>query len=222
MTDLTRSPGDSPGNVPAISPDPSPTPSLTTGSDGRPRCSWAGTDPIYLAYHDDEWGRPLRTEQALYEKVCLEGFQAGLSWITVLRKRERFREVFRGFVPERVAEMGEDDIAAALLDTGIVRNRQKVEAAIGNARATIALRDEGGLPELIWSFRDEGPRARPHSREEVPTTSAASVALSTALRARGFRFVGPTTMYALLQAAGIVDDHVEGCWRADDRARERQ
>ena len=214
MTDLSHSP--------SISPDTSPAPSLTTGADGYSRCSWAGADPIYLAYHDDEWGRPLRTEQALYEKVCLEGFQAGLSWITVLRKRDRFREVFRSFVPERVAEMGENDVATALLDTGIVRNRQKVEAAIGNARATIALRDEGGLVDLIWSFRDEQPRPRPRSRAEVPTTSPGSVALSTALRARGFRFVGPTTMYALLQSVGIIDDHIEGCWCADDRPSARQ
>jgi DNA-3-methyladenine glycosylase I len=186
---------------------------LATGVDGRVRCAWAGADPEYMRYHDEEWGRPLHGDRALFEKMSLEGFQAGLSWITILRKRPRFREVFAGFDPERVAAFGDDDVERLMTDAGIVRNRAKILAVIGNA-ALVAGMAGGELDDLMWSF---APPARPHPRSfgEVPAVTPESTALSAELRRRGFRFVGPTTMYALMQSAGMVDDHVAGCWRAD-------
>jgi len=186
---------------------------LLTGPDGRDRCAWAGADPEYLRYHDEEWGRPLRGDRALFEKMSLEGFQAGLSWITILRKRPRFREAFAGFDPRTVAAFGPDDVERLLADPGIVRNRAKILAVIGNA-ALVAAMAPGELDALLWSFAPP-PGPRPRTFAEVPAVTPASTAMSTALRARGFRFVGPTTMYALMQSAGMVDDHVEGCWRAD-------
>ena len=186
---------------------------LLTGPDGRDRCAWAGADPEYLRYHDEEWGRPLRGDRALFEKMSLEGFQAGLSWITILRKRPRFREAFAGFDPRTVAAFGPDDVERLLADPGIVRNRAKILAVIGNA-ALVAAMAPGELDALLWSFAPP-PGPRPRTFAEVPVVTPASTAMSTALRARGFRFVGPTTMYALMQSAGMVDDHVEGCWRAD-------
>lgn len=185
---------------------------LLTGPDGRDRCAWAGADPEYLRYHDEEWGRPLRGDRALFEKMSLEGFQAGLSWITILRKRPRFREVFAGFDPRTVAAFGPDDVERLMADPGIVRNRAKILAVVGNA-ALVAAMAPGELDALLWSFAPP-PGPRPRSFAEVPAVTPASTAMSTALRARGFRFVGPTTMYALMQSAGMVDDHLAGCWRA--------
>jgi DNA-3-methyladenine glycosylase I len=182
------------------------------GADGRARCAWVGDDLEYTRYHDEEWGIPLHGDRALFEKMSLEGFQAGLSWITILRKRPRFREVFAGFEPEAVAAFGEDDVARLMTDAGIIRNRAKIEATISNA-GLVADLAPGELDEFMWSFAPASHR-RPVTFADVPATTAASDALSKALRKRGFRFVGPTTMYALMQSAGMVDDHVEGCWRA--------
>lgn len=182
------------------------------GEDGVARCSWAGPPGTMRDYHDTEWGVPVRGEQGLFERLSLEGFQAGLSWSTILNKRDRFREVFHGFEVDRVAAMTDADLERLLTDTGIVRNRAKVEATRKNALATIALRDDGGLEAFIERFRPvEDPR--PRSPAEVPTTSAESVALSQALRKRGFGFVGPTTMHALMEATGLVDTHLLGCFR---------
>lgn len=182
------------------------------GPDGAARCAWVGDDPEYRRYHDEEWGVPLHGDRALFEKMSLEGFQAGLSWITILRKRPRFREVFAGFEPEIVARFGDDDVERLMGDAGIVRNRAKILATISNAQLVTAL-DDGELDAFLWSFAPE-PGVRPASFAQVPATTAESDAMSKALRKRGFRFVGSTTMYALMQSSGMVDDHVEGCWRA--------
>ena len=181
------------------------------GPDGRARCAWVGDDSEYTRYHDDEWGVPLHGDRALFEKMSLEGFQAGLSWITILRKRPRFREVFAGFEPETVAAFGEDDIARLMTDAGIIRNRAKIEATISNARLVLGL-EPGELDAFMWSFAPVAHR-RPATFAEVPAITPEAQAMSKALRKRGFRFVGPTTMYALMQSAGMVDDHVDGCWR---------
>lgn len=182
------------------------------GSDDRDRCAWVGADAEYQRYHDEEWGRALHGDRALFEKLSLEGFQAGLSWITILRKRPRFREVFAGFDVSAVAAFGLDDVARLMDDAGIVRNRAKIEATISNARIVQTMAP-GELDELLWGFAP--PRhARPSSFADVPAVTAESAAMSKALRARGFRFVGPTTMYALMQSSGMVDDHVAGCFRA--------
>jgi DNA-3-methyladenine glycosylase I len=161
-------------------------------------------------YHDTEWGVPIHDEAGLYERVCLEGFQSGLSWRTILIKRQAFRAAFAGFEPDAVAEFGARDVERLLGDAGIVRSRAKIEAAIANARAAVALRADGGLEELIWSHRPHRPRV-PRTVADVPTRTEESVALAKALRTHGFRFVGPTTMYALMQAVGLVDDHLQGC-----------
>lgn len=185
---------------------------LRIGPDGIPRCGWVGDDPEYRRYHDEEWGRPLRGDRALYEKMSLEGFQAGLSWITILRKRPRFREVFAGFEPATVARFDDADVERLMRDAGIIRNRAKILATIGNARLVAAMAP-GELDALMWSFAPE-PRSgadRPAVFADVPATTAASDALSKALKKRGFRFVGSTTMYALMQSAGMVDDHLVGC-----------
>lgn len=185
---------------------------VRTGADGVDRCAWVGDDAEYLRYHDEEWGLPLHGDRALFEKMSLEGFQAGLSWITILRKRPRFREVFAGFDPAVVAGFGADDVERLMTDAGIIRNRAKIEATISNARLVLDLED-GELDAFMWSFAPPA-RARPASFADVPATTPESDAMSKALRTRGFRFVGPTTMYALMQSAGMVDDHVQGCWRA--------
>ncbi|GAA3030922.1 DNA-3-methyladenine glycosylase I [Microbacterium dextranolyticum] len=188
---------------------------LRTGPDGIVRCGWVGDDAEYRRYHDEEWGRPLHGDRALFEKTSLEGFQAGLSWITILRKRPRFREVFAGFDPDVVAALADDDVERLMADAGIVRNRAKILATIGNARLVAAMQ-QGEFDALMWSFAP-APRAgaqRPRSFADVPAVTAASDALSTALRKTGFRFVGSTTMYALMQSAGMVDDHLVGCHRA--------
>ena len=175
------------------------------------RC-WETTDPQYNAYHDEEWGRPVTTEQGVYERLCLEGFQSGLSWITILRKREAFRAAFEGFAPERVAEFGEPDVARLLGDTSIVRHRGKIEAAIANAVATLELRKAGTpLDELFWSHRPASHEV-PRSLSDLPGSTPESAALSKSLRKAGFRFVGPTTAYAAMQACGVVNDHVADCW----------
>lgn len=182
------------------------------GPDDVARCAWVGDDAEYRRYHDEEWGRPLHGDRALFEKMALEGFQAGLSWITILRKRPRFREVFAAFDPAAVADFSADDVERLMTDAGIIRNRAKIEATISNARIVRDL-PPGELDAFMWSFAPPS-RPRPLSFADVPATTAESDAMSKALRARGFRFVGSTTMYALMQSAGMVDDHVEGCWRA--------
>lgn len=189
---------------------------LVVGEDGLARCGWGTSTPDYLAYHDTEWGRPVRGERALYERITLEAFQSGLSWLTILRKREAFRAAFDGFDAESVAAYGDADRARLLADAGIVRNRAKVDAAITNARAVVALRDavDGGLDALVWSFApDPDPDARPApvSTAEVPARTPESVALAKALERHGFVFVGPTTAYAAMQACGLVNDHLAGC-----------
>ena len=191
------------------------------GDDGRGRCSWGAADAEYQRYHDEEWGRELRGDRELFEKLSLEAFQAGLSWITILRRRPGFREAFHDFAPERVAAFTPHDVEVLMDNTGIIRNRAKIEATISNARIVDEMRRErpGSFEELLWSFAPSGRHTRPSGLNEIPAVTAESTALSTALRGRGFRFVGPTTMYALMQSTGMVDDHVVGCWRAsDDRA----
>lgn len=184
------------------------------------RC-WDTRDPVYREYHDREWGRPLTDERSLYEKLCLEGFQSGLSWAVVLRKRPGFRELFAGFEPEAVAAFTPDDVDRLLGDDRIIRNRRKVEATIANAEATLALRAAGTpLEALVWSFRPE-PTPPPASFTDVPTDTEESNALSKALKRAGFRFVGPTTMYALMQAGGLVNDHLVGCFVQADVGREQ-
>jgi DNA-3-methyladenine glycosylase I len=184
---------------------------------GIVRCAWAEGSDDYRAYHDEEWGVAVHGDTALFERVSLEAFQSGLSWLTILRKRPSFRSAFAGFDPSVVAQFGADDVERLMQDVGIVRNRRKIEATLVNARAVVALQDAegpGSLDRLIWSHAPVTPRQRPRSLGDVPSTSAESVALSRALKARGFVFVGPTTMYAAMQACGLVDDHVMGCHRA--------
>jgi len=183
---------------------------LLRGEDGITRCGWAGTDALYLPYHDEEWGRPLRGDDALFEMLTLEGFQAGLSWLTILRKREAFRSAFAGFAVEKVAAFGPRDVERLMGDAGIVRNRAKIEAAIGNARAALEV-GPGGLTELLWSYAPPARDRRLESFAEMPAETAESKALSKELKRRGFRFVGPTIVYAFMQAVGMVDDHLAGC-----------
>ena len=187
---------------------------LLPGNDGVVRCWWAGTDPLYLRYHDREWGRPAKSEARLFEKVCLEGFQAGLAWITILRKREAFRAAFARFDPERIAAFGDRDVARLLRDAGIVRHRGKIESTINNARRALELRSEGGLAVYAWGFEPEAasrPKRLTQARLETMATAPASVAMSRDLKARGWTYVGPTTLYAFMQAMGLVNDHLEGC-----------
>ena len=172
------------------------------------RCPWGDAPPDYRAYHDDEWGRPVRDERGLFERLTLEAFQSGLSWLTILRKRPRFREVFAGFDPTVVAGFTDADVARLLADTGIVRNRAKVEATIANARAVCAL--DRSLTDLLWSYAPAHHRV-PVGTQDVPASTPESVAMAAELRRRGFRFVGPTTAYALMQATGMVDDHLRDC-----------
>jgi len=182
---------------------------LVTGDDGLPRCRWGASTPDYVLYHDEEWGRPVHDADALYEKLCLEAFQSGLSWLTILRKRENFRRAFAGFEIASVARFGDDDVARLMGDAGIVRNRAKIEATIANARAAAEVDD---LSALIWSHApDPDGRPAPQTMADVPPITPESTALAKALKRRGFRFVGPTTAYALMQACGLVNDHLEGC-----------
>ena len=184
---------------------------LAPGLDGEPRCWWAVATPEYVRYHDEEWGRPVRDDRGLYERLCLEAFQSGLSWLTILRKRDAFRAAFADFHPATVAAFGADDVDRLMADAGIVRNRAKVEAAIANARAAEAMRAAGeSLGGLIWSFAPE-PREPPRRPADVPAVTPESSALAKELKRRDFRFVGPTTAYALMQACGLVNDHLAGC-----------
>lgn len=184
------------------------SPDLLVGADGLGRCPWAGSAPEYVEYHDHEWGRPVRTDDGMFERLCLEAFQSGLAWITILRKRPAFRAAFADFSIAKVAEFGEADRERLMADAGIVRNRAKIDAALQNARVARDLPD--GLSALLWSFRP-APRPRPARSADVPATTPESTAMAKALKKQGFRFVGPTTAYALMQAAGMVDDHLAGC-----------
>lgn len=185
---------------------------LIVGEDGLARPPWAADNPLLRDYYDTEWGMPVRDEQGLYERICLEGFQAGLSWLLVLRKREALRAAFAGFDPDVVATFTEADIERLAQDPALIRNPRKLGAAVKNARATIALRDQGGLAELVWSFQPE-ETPRPLNVSEIPSSSQESAALAKALKKAGFTFVGPTTMFALMEAIGMVDTHVVGSHR---------
>jgi len=190
------------------------------GEDGRRRCWWGGSSPEYVAYHDEEWGRPVTDDRGVYERLVLEGFQSGLSWLTILRKRESFRAAFANFEIDAVARFGERDVARLLSDQGIVRHRGKIEAAIANARAAAAL--DVPLAELFWSHAPGGRRRAPRALTDLPALTPESTALSKELKRRGFRFVGPTTAYAAMQACGLVNDHLVGCWVRGDVERERR
>lgn len=196
---------------------------LTRGDDGVVRCFWSGSDPEYVRYHDQEWGTPTHDDHRLFEKLVLEGFQSGLSWLTILKKRPRFREVFCGFDPVKVARFGERDVLRLLGDAGIVRHRGKIEAAIHNARvANELIAREGSLDTYLWSFvppEAERPERVRLAELRAMSTAPASIRLAKDLKKRGFRFIGPTTAYALMQAMGMVDDHLEGCWRRGASAR---
>ncbi|UXN23093.1 DNA-3-methyladenine glycosylase I [Curtobacterium flaccumfaciens] len=192
--------------------DAPPVPDLVTGDDGLARPVWASSDELLRDYYDTEWGMPVRDERGVFERLSLEAFQSGLSWRTILAKRPAFRAAFADFDADTVAAFGEDDVARLMADAGIVRNRAKILATITNANATIALRQDGGLADFVWSFRP-ATTPEPRSYAEVPTKSDESLALSKALRKRGFAFVGPTTMYALMEALGIVDTHLMGSHR---------
>lgn len=188
--------------------------SLVLHADGRARCWWPGTDPLYVAYHDTDWGVPERDSRALFEKLILDGFQAGLSWITILRKREAFRAAFAGFDPQAIARFSEADVARLMGDAGIVRNRAKIEATIRGARAYLVLEETGSFADYIWGFVDGRPvQTNLRTRAEAPTESAAARALSKDLKARGFGFCGPTIVYAFMQACGLTNDHLVGCFR---------
>ncbi|MCB9684314.1 MAG: DNA-3-methyladenine glycosylase I [Alphaproteobacteria bacterium] len=188
---------------------------LVEGEDGELRCFWGMSAPDYVAYHDEEWGRPVSDDRRLLEKLCLEGFQSGLSWLTILRKRDRFREVFEGFDPERVAAFGETDVQRLLGDAGIVRHRGKIEATLANARAACSLIERhGSLASWVWRYEptaEERPETVDWPTLRTLSQTASSKRLSKALKAEGFRFVGPTTVYAFMQAMGLVNDHIEGC-----------
>ncbi len=186
--------------------------SLILGLDGLARPAWAAHDALLQAYYDTEWGMPVRDERGMFERLSLEAFQSGLSWATILRKRPAFRDAFAGFDPDRVAAYGSADVERLMGDAGIVRNRRKIEATIGNAAATVQLRAEGGLAEFVWSFQP-ARTPQPQTQAEVPTQSPESIALSKALRSKGFSSVGPTTMFALMEAIGIVDTHLVGSHR---------
>lgn len=180
------------------------------GPDGQPRCPWCLGSADYLSYHDQEWGRPVRDDTGIFERLCLEAFQSGLSWLTILRKRENFRAAFCDFDPETVAAFGPDDVARLLADTGIVRNRAKIEAAINNARAALDL--PAGLAATVWRYA-ASPPVTPMTLDDIPSWTPASKALAADLRRHGFRFTGPVTAYAMMQACGVVDDHLGGCFR---------
>lgn len=199
---------------------------VVVGPDGLARCPWGllrpGQGEDYVAYHDTEWGNPVHGEAALFERLCLEAFQSGLSWITILRRREGFHKAFSGFQPEAVAAFTDADRERLLADPGIIRNRAKIDATIAGARATLALRESypGGLSALIWSYAPEADgRPAPRTLDDVPATTPESAALAKDLKQRGFRFIGPTTVYALMQACGLVDDHLAGCHARGGRYR---
>ncbi|MDO4887845.1 MAG: DNA-3-methyladenine glycosylase I [Actinomycetaceae bacterium] len=187
-------------------------PGVVVCDDGLARPGWASSDQLLREYYDTEWGMPVLDERGIFERLCLEAFQAGLSWVTILRKRPAFRAAFAGFDPDTVAAYTDDDVERLMADASIVRNRAKIRAAITNARATVALREKGGLSDFVWSFKpDRTPR--PQTADDVPSLSAESKALAKALRGEGFVFVGPTTMFALMEAIGIIDTHLVGSHR---------
>ncbi|MGH9039780.1 MAG: DNA-3-methyladenine glycosylase I [Acidimicrobiia bacterium] len=189
---------------------------VVAGDDGQRRCGWCTTAPDYVAYHDLEWGRPVVDDVRLYEKLCLEGFQSGLSWLTILRKREGFRAAFAGFKPEAVAAFGPGDVERLMSDAGIVRHRGKIEAAVANARATLAAQERhGSLAALVWSFEPPRKRTAPKWLGDLAAVTPESTALAKALHRIGFRFVGPTTAYAAMQSLGLVNDHLAGCFVRD-------
>lgn len=196
---------------------------VVQGDDGARRCWWCGDDPLYVAYHDLEWGIPLRDERALFELLCLEGFQAGLSWITILRKRVAFREAFDGFEPAVVAGYGEKDVERLLTDPGVVRHRGKITATIANAQAVVAMQGAGtSLKQIAWSHAPLARDRPPERRDEIPSQTSESAELARALRKWGMRFVGPTTVYAFMQSAGLVDDHLADCHRSGFGGRARR
>lgn len=191
--------------------------STVRGTDNKKRCGWCVSDPLYIQYHDTEWGRRVTDDTHLYEKLCLEGFQAGLSWLTILRKREEFRRAFKSFDPNTVAHFKTKDIQRLMKNAGIVRNRLKIEATIANAKATLKVQDEiGSLSQLIWSYAPTKPRKVPRTLADIPATSAESEGLSKELLKRGFKFVGPTTIYATMQSLGLVNDHLAACFVRKD------
>lgn len=190
---------------------------LRRGADGRLRCAWAAQPAEYIAYHDVEWGWPVHDEIRLFEKLCLEGFQAGLSWLTILRKREAFRRAFAGFDPAKLAAFGDAEVARLLADASIIRSRAKIQAAIANGRAMLALGDTT-LEELVWAHAPP-PRPAPTALDALPASTPESAALAKELKRRGFRFVGATTVYAMMQACGVVNDHLAGCFVRDELAR---
>jgi DNA-3-methyladenine glycosylase I len=203
-----------------------PEPGLVVGADGLTRCWWPGTDPLYLAYHDTEWGRPVGDDRRLFEKLCLEGFQSGLSWLTILRKRENFRRAFAGFDVEELARFGDREVEHLLTDAGIVRHRGKIASVLNNARRARALQDEAGsIAAFVWRYEPE-PAARPARMDHASLAglgrTAESTALSKALLKRGWSFVGPTTVYAFMQSMGLVNDHLEGCAFREAVEAERQ
>lgn len=222
MTTSDRSTTSNPDHTPEPSSEPSPdlvagsepSPDLVAGSDGVLRCPWAASSPLEQHYHDTEWGRELTGEREMFERIVLEAFQAGLSWRTVLNKREALRRAFVGFDVDAVASMSDDQLDALMADESIIRNRAKIRSARTNAIATIALRDGDGLNDLIWSFAPSVPTMR-GAVSEIPAVTAESEALANALKRAGFSFVGPTTAYALMQAVGMVNDHLIGCHRHD-------
>jgi DNA-3-methyladenine glycosylase I len=186
---------------------------VVLGEDGVRRCAWGAAPPEYVRYHDEEWGRPVTDDTRIFEKLCLEGFQSGLSWLTILRKRDNFRRAFAGFDPAAVARFGARDVQRLLEDAGIVRHRGKIEATIANARATLEVQQDGGsLASLVWSYAPRSRRRAPRALADLPATTDDSLALSKELRRRGFAYVGPNTVYAAMQSLGLVNDHLMGCW----------
>jgi DNA-3-methyladenine glycosylase I len=197
--------------------------SAVAHSDGRHRCPWPGQDPFYVAYHDDEWGVPEYDDRALYEKLVLDGFQAGLSWITILRKRENFRRAFDGFEPEKIARYTPKKIERLMQDAGIVRNRQKIEGAVASARGYLDIMEKGpGFSRLLWAFLDGRPKVNAfRTVKQVPAETTISRAMSKELASRGFKFCGPTIVYAFMQATGMVNDHLVACWRHEHLTRKK-
>jgi DNA-3-methyladenine glycosylase I len=194
---------------------------LVTGEDGKARCRWGSSDELYRTYHDTEWGRPVTDERGLYEKLCLECLQSGLSWALILRKRDGIRDALADFAPDAVAAFGRKEIERLLKDPRVIRNRRKLEAIVQNAQATVAMRDDTPLPELVWSFRSP-PRKAPRAYADLGSVSEESKQLAKELKRRGFAFVGPTTVYATMQAVGLVNDHLAGCFvRKDVEAAQR-
>lgn len=191
--------------------------SVAYHADGRWRCAWCGPDPLYIRYHDTEWGVPSHDDAHLFEMLCLEGAQAGLSWITILRKREHYRRAFDGFDARAIARYTPARVERLLENPGIVRNRLKIQSVVTNARAFLEVSSGGGFAELLWRFAPQGQRRRRRYLEEVPASTPESVALSKELARRGFKFVGPTIVYAFMQAVGMVDDHLQRCWAARNR-----